>query len=156
MLSISALNFWNESVNIHCQDHPSSQCHCAMALVVFCLAPNFRAYIECPVTKSLETPNWHWLISSPMGALVHCIAMTKLLAITVQNYTKIIISSLSDCTSPCLVLTKSPQISVQNKLLACSLEVIIEMTSSFLKNRDFCFGGKFKLVKNFELCPMLI
>ena len=80
---------------------------------------------------------------------LHCIAMTKLLAITVQNYTKIIISSLSDCTSPCLVLTKSPQISVQNKLLACSLEVIIEMTSSFLKNRDFCFGGKFKLVKIF-------
>ena len=69
---------------------------------------------------------------------------------------KIIISSLSDCSSPCLVLTKSPQISVQNKLLACSLEVIIEMTSSFLKNRDFCFGGKFKLVKNFELCLMLI
>ena len=66
---------------------------------------------------------------------------------TVQNYMKKIISSLSDCTSPCLVLTKSPQISVQNKLLACSLEVIIEMNSNFLKNRDFCFGGKFKLVK---------
>ena len=43
----------------------------AMALVVFCPAPNFRAYIECPVTKSLETPSWHWLISFPMGALVY-------------------------------------------------------------------------------------
>ena len=62
-----------------------------------------------------------------------------------------IISSLFDGSSPCLILTKSQQISVQNKLLACSLEVIIEMTSSFLKNRDFCFGGKFKLFKNFEL-----
>ena len=41
------------------QGRPSSQCHRAMALVVFCPAPNFRAYIECPVTKSLETPNWH-------------------------------------------------------------------------------------------------
>ena len=53
------------------QGRPSSQCHRAMALVVFCPAPNFRAYIECPVTKSLETPNWHWLISFPMGALVY-------------------------------------------------------------------------------------
>ena len=70
---------------------------------------------------------------------------------TVQNYTKIISWSPSDCSSPCLILTKSQQISVQNKLLACSLEVIIEMTSSFLKKRDICFGGKFKVVKNFEL-----
>ena len=51
------------------QGRPSSQCHRAMALVVFCPAPNFRAYIESPITKSLETPNWHWLISFPMGAL---------------------------------------------------------------------------------------
>ena len=51
------------------QGRPSSQCHRAMALVVFCPAPNFRAYIECPVTKSLETPNWHWLILFSMGAL---------------------------------------------------------------------------------------
>ena len=35
--------------------------------------------------------------------------------------------------------------------MACSLEVIIEMTSSFLKKQDFCFGGKFKSIKNFEL-----
>ena len=53
------------------QGRPSSQCHRAMALVVFCPALNFRAYIEYPVTKRLETPNWHWLILSPMGALVH-------------------------------------------------------------------------------------
>ena len=50
------------------QGCPSSQCHRAMALVAFCPALNFRAYIECPVTKRLETPNWHWLISFPMGA----------------------------------------------------------------------------------------
>ena len=51
------------------QGRRTSQCHRAMALVVFCPAPNFRAYIERPVTKSLETPNWHWLILFSMGAL---------------------------------------------------------------------------------------
>ena len=54
---------------VYFQGRPSNQCHRAMALVVFCPAPNFKAYIEYPVTKSLETPNWHWLISFPMGAL---------------------------------------------------------------------------------------
>ena len=39
--------------------------------------------------------------------------------------------------------------------LACNLEVIIEMISSFLKKQDFCFGGKFKSVKNFELWGVL-
>ena len=34
---------------------------------------------------------------------------------TVQNYTKIISWSPSDCSSPCLILTKSPHISVQNE-----------------------------------------
>ena len=58
---------------MHFQGRPSSQCHRAMALVVFCPAPNFRAYIECPVTKSLETPNWHWLISFPLGAPAHLV-----------------------------------------------------------------------------------
>ena len=48
-----------------------------------------------------------------------------------------------------LFLTKSWQISVQNKLLTFSLEVLIEMTTSFLKKKYFCLGGKFKLVKNF-------
>ena len=53
--------------------------------------------------------------------------------------------SLSDCTSPCLVLTKSPQISVQNKLLACSLEVIIEMTSSFFEKQIFLFWREIQI-----------
>ena len=46
--------------------HPSNQCHRAM--VVFLSRPKVRVHIERPVTKSLEAPNWHWLISSPMGA----------------------------------------------------------------------------------------
>jgi hypothetical protein len=71
---------------------------------------------------------------------------------TVQNFMKWITWSLSDCIFPCLILTKSVKISDQNKSLACSLEELIEITNSFLRNGDFCFGGKFKLVKNFELC----
>ena len=58
------------------QGRHSNQCHRAMALVVFCPAPNFRAYIECPVTKKLETPNWHWLISFPIGALEYIISLS--------------------------------------------------------------------------------
>ena len=53
------------------QGRPSSQCHRAMALVVFYPAPKVRAHIGCLVAKSLEVPRWHWLISSPMGALVY-------------------------------------------------------------------------------------
>ena len=51
------------------QGNPSSQCHHAMALAVFfCPTQKVRVHIGRSVTKSLEAPNWHWLISSPMGA----------------------------------------------------------------------------------------
>ena len=54
---------------IYVQGRPSSQCHRAMALVVFCPAQKVRAYFGRPVTKSLDSPKWHWLIFVPMGAL---------------------------------------------------------------------------------------
>ena len=49
------------------------------------------------------------------------------MAVTVQNFIKWITWFLSDCSFPCLILTKSSQISDQNKSLACSLEELIEM-----------------------------
>ena len=42
------------------QGRPSSQCHRAMALVVFCPAPKVRAYFGCPVTKNLDSPKWYF------------------------------------------------------------------------------------------------
>ena len=52
------------------QGRPSSQCHRAMALVVFCPALKVRAYFGRPVTKNLDSPKWHWLIFAPMATLV--------------------------------------------------------------------------------------
>ena len=50
-------------------------------------------------------------------------------------------------------LTKSPQIYGQNKSEACKPEELVKITSNgFFENGDFCYGGKFKLVKKFELC----
>ena len=34
----------------------------------FCPVPKVRAYFWRPATKSLDSPNWHWLILAPMGA----------------------------------------------------------------------------------------
>ena len=51
------------------QGRPSSQCHRAMALVVFCPAPKFGVYFGCLVKKNLKALKWHWLILDPMGAL---------------------------------------------------------------------------------------
>ena len=51
------------------QGLPSSQYLRAMVLVVFCPAPKVRAYFGRPVTKSLDSLKWHWLILVPMGAL---------------------------------------------------------------------------------------
>ena len=39
----------------------------------YCPAPKFRAYFGCPVTKSIKTPKWHWMILAPMGALDYVI-----------------------------------------------------------------------------------
>ena len=30
---------------------------------------------------------------------------------------------------------------------------LVGITNGFIENKVFCFGGKFKLDKNFELCP---
>ena len=40
----------------------------------------------------------------------------------------------------------------QDKSKACKPEELVKITNGFFENGDFCFGGKFKLVKNFELC----
>ena len=41
----------------------SPTCH-----LFFCPVPKVRAFFWCPATKSLDSPNWHWLILAPMGA----------------------------------------------------------------------------------------
>ena len=56
------------------QGRPSSQCHCAMALVFFCPAPKVRAYFGRHIIKSLDSPKWYWLILASMGALADSIA----------------------------------------------------------------------------------
>ena len=34
----------------------------------FCPAPKVRAYFGHSITKSIDSPKWHWLILAPMGA----------------------------------------------------------------------------------------
>ena len=60
------------------QGRHSNQCHCAMALVVFCLAskPCFKICLEIMIAQnilpeSLEVSKWHWLILDPIGAIVY-------------------------------------------------------------------------------------
>ena len=50
------------------QGRPSSQCHRAIALVVFLPRPKVRAYFGHATTKILDSPKWHWLILATMGA----------------------------------------------------------------------------------------
>ena len=48
--------------------------HLASATVpwlFFCPAPKVRAYFGRHITKSLDSPKWHWLILALMGALVY-------------------------------------------------------------------------------------
>ena len=49
--------------------------------------------------------------------------------------------SLSDCSSPCLILTKSPQISGQNKSEACKPEELVKITNVFLRMEIFALAG---------------
>ena len=49
--------------------------------------------------------------------------------------------SLSDCSSPCLILTKSPQISGQNKSEACKPEELVKITNGFLRMEIFALAG---------------
>ena len=53
------------------QGRPSSQCHCAMALVVFLPRPEIWGIFWVSSNKNLKAPKWHWLILDPMGALEH-------------------------------------------------------------------------------------
>ena len=34
----------------------------------FCPAPKVSTYFRCPITKTLKSPKWHWLILPPIGA----------------------------------------------------------------------------------------
>ena len=43
----------------------------------FCPAPKFCTHFGRPVTKSLKSPKWHWLILVQMDALVHVINILR-------------------------------------------------------------------------------
>ena len=62
---------------------------------------------------------------------------------TVQNLKKELVLdlSLSDCSSPCLILTKSPQISGKNKSEACKPEELVKITNGFLRMKIFALAG---------------
>ena len=49
----------------------SNKSHVPWDCFIFCLALKVKAYFGRPVTKSLDSPKWHWLILAPIGANVY-------------------------------------------------------------------------------------
>ena len=49
----------------------SNKSHVPWDCFIFCPAPKVKAYFGRPVTKSLDSPKWHWLILAPIGANVY-------------------------------------------------------------------------------------